>query len=1609
MKDNVNLNSTRKSLIILTATFFTLLLFLWSIAQSRVGHADSRQQASDPIPTSSVRIMPLQPPEQSASALRSTPERIDAALAAGEITAAERLTYLAYAIYAPDRLPPQFIGNAPWHGTTYVEEIQAALAVQSSGLDSTLGDLVAHAGFCNQPGNFANQITDTHFQVEYNDIRGRLLITDYLTALDFSYDVQVDQFGWSPPYHEPGQTQIRVQIADLADNLYGYALRRHEISRDGNGVRRWASCLALNNDYRWNLFNSELESLRATVAHELNHTIQSSYGDTIPTKAKMWYESTATWMEKEVYPDIDANLVFLWPNFNSCLRSYKNPLTGNPDYTNWLFFRYITEHNGGNAIPGGGEEIIERFWEEIGLGKEPLDALEIGLGTKAVTLDDAYHDYAIASRFMLSCPQDAPYCYEDAAKYINFRNATTNKGTIATVGEGYSGLIQDNYAMTWIGLPTSDDPYDITLENRGPSGELRATIVALTTDGLKRQPLPNVVGNNRSVTLQNYQPPADASHIVAIITNQGTSPLASNHCISRPFHLSTKERSNPPPQPPACPIAPNLLQAAGQQGTRLDATIYGLSVVSGTEQAGITTIEPFVSINADGEMAFVGRLGRNDTAIYHAPTPAKLTEIAYGSGTARRFTPAVQINDSGSIVSTDSQAGSPSTLTGVRLWSTRPGESDELVASGQFQNGGRDFDAVFAFPTVNNNGEVLFSALAQHQSDPGNHECDERCIAKRKPNDDGFHTSRVSVPVRPLLADDGRAILKYGELADDPIRLYDRELRNYTEIANTEMGFTNMGRNPGISDDGKLIAFYGELSLSGAQAISTTAGPGIFAAVAVNGTWRITRLAGIANNGQLDPGERWLDNNQNGVLDPGEDQGPFVTFRRDARIGIAADLTRPTCGVLVAAYLAEDTTGKVGLYTSQVQANVENAQFSVSAIVTIATAEQELPQVNAKITNLELYDPLNQQGQIAFWAALDNGQHAVVRAEPARRPVLVVPGVVGSLGRNFEQWMMTRYSHPSDLVIDPLLNAYDDLLQTLENAGYCRGANCDYENLFAAPYDWRLPNGPIDGNFDGTISGLSGASITDNDYRYGIDYLGYWLRQVAERWESRFPGVPLETVDVIAHSNGGLVTRVYIQSDAYGDTFTSSDGKQLTLPKINQLVLIGVPNRGAAKAWNPLHDDWASDASYRIVFANVLRYPWEQVTDKGRTIGGPDRTISRASLIGRDGKPDPKRFIVDYAPTARFFVATYPFLDDGNGIEHVNDRPAVRNNLVLDLNAGYDLLPQADPNTFVQRIVGDTLVVYGDGTVTPIMVEKREGDLLSLLNPPCIVSVVEFGCTLPEFGDIWYVEESRSAGDGTVPAISAAGQFDGTPGVTLLPMRDGVGGNTAGSVEHTGLVSNPDVQRRILETLAINPDLVALSTDLLRGPASALWDASPHMAAGIFSLDPVEGFLVDAQGRRLGYSAATGPVTEIPESVWLGETNGIGWFFDDLEGPYTVELIGLDEPYTVTAYLEEPGGNMALSYGGMVADGFLGMGETVTFTVPAFLTYTVDTPRVPGGDDVVTPTPTATPPESGQSNALYLPIVMDGGGSNRGASATPTPIRSMTTTQRPTVTPTATP
>ena len=169
------------------------------------------------------------------------------------------------------------------------------------------------------------------------------------------------------------------------------------------------------------------------------------------------------------------------------------------------------------------------------------------------------------------------------------------------------------------------------------------------------------------------------------------------------------------------------------------------------------------------------------------------------------------------------------------------------------------------------------------------------------------------------------------------------------------------------------------------------------------------------------------------------------------------------------------------------------------------------------------------------------------------------------------------------------------------------------------------------------------------------------------------------------------------------------------------------------------------------------------------------------------------------------------------------------------------------------------------------------------------------------------------AGDGTVPTESAIGLFRGevaaiargftTEATGSATLATGEATEATGeATDHTGLMSNSAVQVRILQSLGIAALREDMTTNL---DGVDLGDVGTAIVT--FRFDPVEGFVRDGLGRRLGWTAATGPLEEIPGSFFFGGENGLGWIVGSVVQPLTLEVSGQGGPHFVDVSVEAGG------------------------------------------------------------------------------------------------------
>jgi hypothetical protein len=251
------------------------------------------------------------------------------------------------------------------------------------------------------------------------------------------------------------------------------------------------------------------------------------------------------------------------------------------------------------------------------------------------------------------------------------------------------------------------------------------------------------------------------------------------------------------------------------------------------------------SINDFGQVGFMAQasaltgnaLWVGDGHMHPAATPINPSEI----GSSEIYDSAVQLSTSLSnvqLVTKDSITTTSPATTSIRVWNTATPDSFRYAARG---GPSQKFGAVFPYPSINKTGETAFCAL--DSSNPT-----IKYLVEVSPTG-AVSKAAVNVSVGEPMLDDNGNVLLY-QLTTEPaggfqVMLYPKGLGSPTVIADYN-NFSSIDTAPGISHDGMVVAFEGNLNADGAMAYSTTTGPGIFAATNQGGgVWAITRVTGL--------------------------------------------------------------------------------------------------------------------------------------------------------------------------------------------------------------------------------------------------------------------------------------------------------------------------------------------------------------------------------------------------------------------------------------------------------------------------------------------------------------------------------------------------------------------------------------------------------------------------------------------------------------------------------------------------------------------------------------------------------------------------------------------
>jgi hypothetical protein len=376
---------------------------------------------------------------------------------------------------------------------------------------------------------------------------------------------------------------------------------------------------------------------------------------------------------------------------------------------------------------------------------------------------------------------------------------------------------------------------------------------------------------------------------------------------------------------------------------------------------------------------------------------------------------------------------------------------------------------------------------------------------------------------------------------------------------------------------------------------------------------------------------------------------------------------------------------------------------------------------------------------------------------------------------------------------------YAQLITALENQGYQLGTN-----FFVAAQDWRLPIAPLDGVNDGWLSNLtpglitSAALVSPATIRYSTQYLGYWLVQANEAYAATHGGRDAPYVDVMAHSEGWVITRAYISSPAYGGAYTIG-GVVHHLPKIGQLIDLAGANDGVAQEWNYFHNNFyaPSQAAFLTFRFDLFQTAYYEVATLHRAILGANGlpiVTPRSITNPFTHLPDPFLFLKEYFRAGTDLEPTYPFLflPGRSAPVSINNNPLFRSNLLLDLNAG------PDPNHFAS-MVGSMTAMFGvaQPTITEMTLKVGPGGFVV----PLTTRISGFsGTPIPTVvGQVWFnAPTTPNGGDNTVPIESLESTFVGDPRITVdeFTQINGV------QITHISLLTDPNTQAIMFSILA---------------------------------------------------------------------------------------------------------------------------------------------------------------------------------------------------------------
>jgi hypothetical protein len=418
---------------------------------------------------------------------------------------------------------------------------------------------------------------DVHYATTYvddapplTDTTGVIGVPDWVETVAATFESVYANYS-SLGYHQAPTVNAApydLYLRDLAPQKYYGVTNSDQPIASAGYPNAYTSWMELDNNFTDFIYKpalySPLQSLQITAAHEYHHAIQYGYNFYFD----VWYaEATSTWMEDELYDDVNQLYSYIPAWFRNSSKSLdlavgSDAVTIGAGYGRWIFNRYLAEQHTPNMIrgvweklaplpsPGGGADIPMIPVLESLLSSSYSTSLGsdfFGFAKRVYTRDWATHTLDVT---ITKIP-----VYSPLATYATYPVNNTSSPLPSVTLPHYS------FAYYKFSPPPSA-PYYLNITVTGTSGIKASAFIKSSGGIITEYPFVTVTGT--TVTIPGFSSSTEAVLLVANVTG------SDNHSANFSTDGSTSGVTEP-----ITPLIPATSTSSSGGGCFIATAAYG--------------------------------------------------------------------------------------------------------------------------------------------------------------------------------------------------------------------------------------------------------------------------------------------------------------------------------------------------------------------------------------------------------------------------------------------------------------------------------------------------------------------------------------------------------------------------------------------------------------------------------------------------------------------------------------------------------------------------------------------------------------------------------------------------------------------------------------------------------------------------------------------------------------------------------------------------------------------------------------------------------------------------------------------------------------------------